>query len=381
MWELTKEFSSQPSSEQLLYCVTKLSELLGITIHLTKSVASILTRRAAFLRLKSKNVRGGRQREAFFSRSWILKLDLTDFSREVDVAKENEALRKEVKSLKQQVQASSDTIRRVQEGVHGRGKRSNEGGYSKRHLRRLKNRRAASSLASLSWLEREGLKPLVVEVYNVSSGKKEKIELNTIESLLDVEGESVGEEQRDIISMMIYVKDRYNVSGSAYHEMAKLCREMPRHYKLQKRIAELNFLWNISPTPNGVVGVQQSLKDRLVVRLNHLIESTPSSASFKVNKSIRVKLSGDGTSIGKCLHVINFTFTLLDEGEKAYSYEGNHCLAIFKEQEDYDGLQSALKDIIKEVDTLNMIKVKDTVFSIEYFLGGDWKFLAIVTGE
>ena len=28
----------------------------------------------------------------------------------------------------------------------------------------------------------------------------------------------------------------------------------------------------------------------------------------------RVKLSGDGTNIGKRLHVINFTFTLLDEG-------------------------------------------------------------------
>ena len=47
-----------------------------------------------------------------------------------------------------------------------------------------------------------------------------------------------------------------------------------------------------------------------------------------------MKLSGDGTSIAKCLHVLNFVFTLLDEGEKAYSYEGNHCLAIFKEKED-----------------------------------------------
>ena len=55
---------------------------------------------------------------------------------------------------------------------------------------------------------------------------------------------------------------------------------------------------------------------------------------FKVNKNIRVKLSGDGTSIGKRLHVINFMFTFLDEGEKAY---WNHCLAIFKEQEYHGG--------------------------------------------
>ena len=47
-----------------------------------------------------------------------------------------------------------------------------------------------------------------------------------------------------------------------------------------------------------------------------------------------MKLSGDGTSIGKRLHVINFMFTFLDEGEKAY---WNHCLAIFKEQEYHGG--------------------------------------------
>ena len=254
-----------------MLCVSKLSELLGITIHLSKSVASIITNRIAHLRTKSKCIRGGRQRKAFFSRVWILKLDLCDFSRE---ATEIDALRNEVKALRKRVQESGDTIRRIQQGVCGRGKKSSEDEYSERHLRRLKKCRASSALASLSWLEREGLKPLVVEVFNVSKGKKEKIELDTVEGMLDVEGESVGEEQLDVISIMVYVKDRYNVSGSAYHEMAKLCRQMPRHYKLQQRISELNTLWNIKPTPNGVCGVQQSLKDRLVVRLSHLIEST-----------------------------------------------------------------------------------------------------------
>lgn len=85
----------------------------------------------------------------------------------MDVAKENEALRKEVKTLRQQGLALNDTIRRGQ-GVHGRGKKLKEDGYSKRHLRRFKNHCAASSLASLSWLEREGLKPLVVSLWNIS---------------------------------------------------------------------------------------------------------------------------------------------------------------------------------------------------------------------
>lgn len=56
------------------------------------------------------------------------------------------------------------------------------------------------------------------------------------------------------------------------------------------------------------------------------------------SKKVRVKLSGDGTNIGKRLHVINFTFTLLDEGSVAYGYEGNHTLAVLKEPENYKSL-------------------------------------------
>ena len=41
--------------------------------------------------------------------------------------------------------------------------------------------------------------------------------------------------------MLLYVKDRHNVSGDAYHEMAQMCKAMPRHYKLKQRIAKLNM--------------------------------------------------------------------------------------------------------------------------------------------
>ena len=44
---------------------------------------------------------------------------------------------------------------------------------------------------------------------------------------------------------------------------------------------------------------------------------------------------GDGTQIGKHLHVINFGSTLLDDEETAYSAAGYHCIAIVKEPEKY----------------------------------------------
>ena len=52
------------------------------------------------------------------------------------------------------------------------------------------------------------------------------------------------------------------------------------------------------------------------------IKQSPPDIKFMVEKKIRVKLTGDGTNIGKRLHVVNFGFTLLDEGDKAYSAAG-----------------------------------------------------------
>ena len=106
----------------------------------------------------------------------------------------------------------------------------------------------------------------------------------------------------------------------------------------------------------------------------------PKDEQFRTEQKIRVKLSGDGTNIGKRLHVINFTFTLLDEGSKAYSSDGNHVIAILKDEENYDSLQRELADVRNEVEQLTSIEVEGITYDLEYYLGGDWKFLAIVMG-
>ena len=116
---------------------------------------------------------------------------------------------------------------------------------------------------------------------------------------------------------------------------------MLRHYKIKERIRELNTLWNIRPTPHGTLGVQQSLQERLKIRMTKLLQILPDSAPLKKNQKIRVKLSGDGTCIGTRLHVVNFTFTVLDEGIAANCAEGNHPLVISKQAESYNALANS----------------------------------------
>lgn len=55
-------------------------------------------------------------------------------------------------------------------------------------------------------------------------------------------------------------------------------------------------------------------------------------------------------------------------------------LPILKEPEDYESLSRGLEDIRKEVESLKSISVDGKSYEIEYYLGRDWKFLALVTG-
>ena len=43
-------------------------------------------------------------------------------------------------------------------------------------------------------------------------------------------------------------------------------------------------------------------------------------------------------------------------------------------------MKVCLSDIVKDVKDLEMIQVLDHSFSLEFYLGGDWKFLAMITG-
>ena len=70
------------------------------------------------------------------------------------------------------------------------------------------------------------------------------------------------------------------------------------------------------------------------------------------NKEVHIKLSGDGTYIGKRIHCVLFSFTLLEETSTVSSVDGIHPLAVFREPEAYSSLELSLEDIIKEVSVL-----------------------------
>ena len=51
--------------------------------------------------------------------------------------------------------------------------------------------------------------------------------------------------------------------------------------------------------------------------------------------TIRIKLTGDGTQIGRELNEVNIAFAIVDEGETAQSVNNNYSIAIVKIEESY----------------------------------------------
>ena len=77
-----------------------------------------------------------------------------------------------------------------------------------------------------------------------------------------------------------------------------------------------------------------------------------------VPTTIRIKLTGDGTRIARGLNIINFAFTILEEGSKAYSILGNYTVVILKASESYDELALGLQDICAEAKDLEVLTIQ-----------------------
>ena len=195
-------------------------------------------------------------------------------SKQEELEEENQRLHKTNKILQQQATYLSNQLQKAQsdgfQPTRGHTRTKSPFEYSQRHQRNLRQQRSIKCASSLAWLNAEGYSVMKVTLHDDSSGEITTLDMPSA-NLLGPQEDPPADTELDELNMMLYIKDRFNVSGGAYHEMAQLCKTMPRHYQLKQRKAELNTLWDIYPTPNGSCGVQQSLKQRLQSCVEQLV--------------------------------------------------------------------------------------------------------------
>ena len=166
----------------------------------------------------------------------------------------------------------------------------------------------------------------------------------------------------------LYVKDKYSISDQAFHELSAVVSDMPRSYQVKRVTQEMNSGFKITQTPNGVLGVQQSLRAHITDRLTYLVQKAAKDGN-DIPNTIQIKLTGDGTRIARGFSVVNITFTILEEGAIAHSATGSHVVAIFKFSESYEELLAGLEDICEEAKDLNVITINGKVYNIVLYLG------------
>lgn len=95
-----------------------------------------------------------------------------------------------------------------------------------------------------------------------------------------------------------------------------------------------------------------------------------------LSPNVKVKITGDGTCIGKH-YVVNVCFSITLVGGKV---SRNHIAAVLRVNEKYDQLKRTLSPLLSDCQNVTDITVNDKTYSIEYFLAADMKFLNIILG-
>lgn len=79
---------------------------------------------------------------------------------------------------------------------------------------------------------------------------------------------------------------------------------------------------------------------------------------------------------------MNFTFACLNDTKNCKTASGNYSIGIWEiENEDYSHLKHCLQLIINNLEAKTSIELNGVEFKLEFYFGGDMKFLLNIYGE
>ena len=234
--------------------------------------------------------------------------------------------------------------------------------YSRAHQYRLRSNLSQQCLQALEFIDFCGLQAETLTLKNKQSGKTETLNLsNKPESLKQVH-------------KIIYIKDNFHISDQAYQSLALAVEGIPSLYKLKQHINNIPAD-EIRATPSQSVGYQRNITTLIQRKIEELHRE-----DLLTSKEVHIKLSGDGTWCGRNIHVVNFSFTVIEEGLKAATATGNYLVSIFQDSEGYTSLCEHLADVRNDIVDLKQVYVDGATYNINFCLGGDYKFLLCCTG-
>ncbi|RNA32675.1 hypothetical protein BpHYR1_027990 [Brachionus plicatilis] len=176
------------------------------------------------------------------------------------------------------------------------------------------------------------------------------------------------------VNNLLYYKDKHSISDVAYDDLKKMCHlDIPSIFKLKQRRGEINSMFEIF---ENEMGVYVSLKEKIIIRLQNYYDCNQGEFGGE-EKTLHIKLGADGTNIGRNLKLLNFTFTIINEGAKAKTANGNYTIGIFEiESENYEALIKCFKEITAELRQIEHLTLNNKRVNLVFYFAADWKMLA-----
>lgn len=303
---------------------------------------------------------------------------------------ENSILRKKVISLKRDSRGQKDTINRisttnkflrakmVKRALQTvRGKAPDQ--CTKRHLLRLKDLRQKKMLHHMNE-SLAGSGYTLVSIVLHDGQKTETHDYQLFTPSTDTPTSTTLENLKDHV---VKVMDKNGISQHAYHELTMIDRSLPRSWVIKRHIQEMNETFR--PSISDViynekkVGIQMKLSEVLTSHIISAIDNCRLPDTVIQSKCIRVKISGDGTNCGKRKKLLAVTATIVDDTNSA-AFHGNNIILLLYGTETYDFLKHTLQELKQQMEDLNHVIIKGETYQLDYFLGGDYKWLLLILG-
>ena len=157
---------------------------------------------------------------------------------------------------------------------------------------------------------------------------------------------------------------------------------LPRSYLVKQCRQDLNRMCHLEGLKVQFPGAKVSSVENLLA--DHVSDYINKNPGFCAETdSMQIKISGDGAKMTNNANFILFSFAILRTGESVMSAKGNRTIGIVNGKKDYSTIKESFGDIINEMNRLvatGKINVEGTNINIEFFLGGDYKFILMMLG-
>jgi len=207
------------------------------------------------------------------------------------------------------------------------------------------------------------------------------------------------------VDKCIYFKDKITIADHKYHAFKngmELKMQMASLKAIRKRKAEISNFIEINEFSDGYyIKPTKLIKIRIVKFLTALNNET-----LLRNKKIQIKLSCDGTQLSRNVTIINFVFSIINEGKKASTASGNYRIGAFRIlKENYEAIKPWLPALYEQIKLFKEFKYSKTKnillenfeyeefrvasdfdeqnsysFEIEYLFSADMKMILLVLG-